>query len=334
MTTGKGVKVTVRDVARAANVSIGTVSRALKGQPGLSAQTRAEVLNTAQALGYQVRRSREGKPRRILFVYSRSITAPASNQFYSHVLHGAENACRQAGVSLSLLSVSAKDDIAQHLRRQEADAVLVMGYLDLHLMHAIRACGSPMALMLDWYSDIPCVNDDGVTGAWLATRHLLDGGARRPALLNGPLLHHAMAQRARGFRKALYERGLPADPSLEEALDLRIDYAQAAREAMGRLLALPEPPDAVFACNDATAISAMGVCVEAGLRIPDDIRFIGYDDIAAAALHRPALSTVRVDKEAIGHRAAMTLIEGRTESTEVLMPVRLVLRESSEARRG
>eukprot|EP01031_Cornospumella_fuschlensis_P019440 gene19440-23824_t len=129
--------VTIRELAEAAGVSIGTVSRALKGQPGLSEQTRAQVLSVAQQMGYDVGKLRTGKPRRMLFLYSRSIGSLANNPFYSYVLHGAEIACREAGVPLSIMSVLAGDDVAGQVRRHEAEALLGAGYFDPEAMEAI-----------------------------------------------------------------------------------------------------------------------------------------------------------------------------------------------------
>jgi len=110
-----GKNVTIRELAQAANVSIGTVSRALKNQPGLSAQTRAEVLRVALELGYDVGKLRTGKPRRILFLYNRALDSLATNQFYSVVLHGAETACREAGVLLGLLRTTSTELVVQTL---------------------------------------------------------------------------------------------------------------------------------------------------------------------------------------------------------------------------
>jgi LacI family repressor for deo operon, udp, cdd, tsx, nupC, and nupG len=328
-----GKNVTIRELAQAAKVSIGTVSRALKNQPGLSAQTRAEVLRVAQAMGYDLGKLRTGKPRRILFLYSRQLDALATNQFYSVVLHGVESACRKAGVSLSLLSVAAGDDIDAQVRRHEAEALVGVGFFDVETMAKMRACELPLVLADHFHAGVRCVNDDNVHGAWLATRHLLEGGAQRPALILGPLAHYSVALRAKGFRRALFEAGRLADPELEVALDMSVPYDEAARQAMRHLLALPQRPDAVFAYNDETALNAMAACHEAGLRVPQDIRFIGYDDIAAAARSKPALSTVRVDKEALGREAAMLLIEGRANAGETLLPVDLVVRESTAVAR-
>jgi DNA-binding LacI/PurR family transcriptional regulator len=321
--------VTIRELAEAAGVSIGTVSRALKGQPGLSEQTRAQVLGVAQQMGYDVGKLRTGKPRRMLFLYNRSIGSLATNPFYSYVLHGAETVCREAGVPLSMMSVLGGEDIAAQVRRHEAEALLGAGYFDPEAMEAIRRCELPLVLVDHFYPGVRCVNDDNQLGAWLATRHLLEGGAKRVAAIFGPLAHHSVSLRAKGFRRALYEAGRLFDPDYEVTLDPSLDYRDAGRDAMRRLLELPEPPDAVFAYNDSTAIFAMEVCHERGLRVPQDIRFIGYDDIEEAAHSKPPLSTVKMDKEALGQVAARALIEGDTAPNDASLPVELVVRQSS-----
>jgi DNA-binding LacI/PurR family transcriptional regulator len=334
--TGKARKrrVTIRELAQAAGVSIGTVSRALKGQPGLSDHTRADVLRVAQELRYDLRHLQTGKPRRILFLYNRSIGSLATNQFYSIVLNGAETACRDAGVLLSLMSVAPGDDVAAQVRRHESDALLAVGYFDSEVVAAMRECELPLVLVDHLVPGVHCVNDDNLHGAWLATRHLLEGGARRIGAIFGPLSHHSVALRAKGFHRALFEAKRLHDPDLEVTLDMALSYTDAGRDAMQRLLALPKRPDAVFAYNDETALNAIDVCTAAGLRVPQDIRFIGYDDIAAASRSKPTLSTVRVDKQALGGEAVRALIEGRVAASDTLLPVELVLRESSVAPAG
>lgn len=323
--------VTIRELAQAAKVSIGTVSRALKGQPGLSAQTRAAVLQVAQDMGYDLSKLRTGKPRRILFMYNRQIDSLATNQFYSLVLQGAETACREADVSLAVLSVAVGDDLASAVRRHEAEALISVGYFDTETVAAMRACDLPLVLADHFQPGVHSINDDNLHGAWVATRHLIEMGARRPAMIVGPMSHHSVALRAKGFRRALFEAGRLADPELEMSMDMSLPYDEAGRDAMHRLLALPQRPDAVFAYNDSTALSAMEVCAEMGLRVPEDMRFVGYDDIAAAARSTPPLSTVRVDKDAMGREAVAAVMEGRAEPGDTLQPVELVVRASSTA---
>jgi DNA-binding LacI/PurR family transcriptional regulator len=185
-----------------------------------------------------------------------------------------------------------------------------------------------------FFAGAHCVNDDNLHGAWLATKHLLDGGAKRPAAIFGPMIHHSVALRAKGFRRALFEAKRLLDPEYEVTLDPALSYTDAGRDAMRRLLALKPRPDAVFAYNDETALNAIHVCLEAGLRVPEDIRFIGYDDIVAASHSKPGLSTVRVDKEALGQLAAKALIDGDTAPCDTLLPVELILRDSSRAGRS
>jgi LacI family transcriptional regulator, repressor for deo operon, udp, cdd, tsx, nupC, and nupG len=321
--------ITIRDVALAAGVSIGTVSRALKAQPGLSDATRENVMRVARDLNYDTSKLRTGKPRRLLFIHGRHHASLAQNPFYSVVLQGVEEVCRDENVSLSLLSVSQGDPVRAWVRRHDPEALLVAGYLEPELLAELRPLDLPLALVDHASADIYCVNDDNLKGAFEATQHLMTQGCQRIAFIGGPMAHHSVGLRARGYRKALFEVGRLADPDLEVWLDPGLPYPDAARAAMRQLLALPQRPDGVFAYNDATALCAMDVCLKAGVSIPHEIAFIGYDDIAAAAVSDPPLSTVRVDKLELGQRAAMQLISGELHQPETLLPVELVLRASS-----
>ena len=196
-------------------------------------------------------------------------------------------------------------------------------------MEAVRRCELPLVLVDHFYPGVRCINDDNQLGAWLATRHLLEEGAQRVAAIFGPPTHYSVSLRAKGFRRALYEAGRLFDPEYEVTLDPVMDYRESGRDAMRRLLALPKPPDAVFAYNDSTAMYAIELCQERGLRVPEDVRFIGYDDIEAAVHCKPPLSTVKMDKEALGTMAAQALIEGDVAPSEASLPVELVVRDSS-----
>lgn len=322
--------VTLRDLAAAAGVSVGTVSRALKNQPGLSAQTRDEILKMAQNLGYDVMRLRAAKPKRILFLLNRSHASLSKNPFYSVVLQGVEEVCREEGVSLSLLSVGTGDPVVAWIRRHEPDALVVAGYFNEDILSEFRACELPIVLTDHFSSDLFSVNDDNIGGAWLATNHLIERGRNRIAMISGPEEHHSVRLRNRGYRKALFDAGRLADPDLEVAVDPSLDHDEASVLAMRRLLDLPKRPDGVFVYNDATALCAMEECKARGIAIPGDIAFVGYDDIAAATSVTPSLSTIRVNKEELGRTAAHRLINGGELSPgEVLLPVELLVRESS-----
>ena len=322
--------VTIRDVAERAGVSIGTVSRAFKGQGGLTETTRQSVLRVASDLGYDTTKLRAAKLRRVTFLVRRQHSALSANPFYSHVLHGVEDACRARGLTLHYSSLGPDENAAEVLRGHAAGALLCVGYFKPALMEQLLALELPLVLVDHFAPDLPGVNSDNLGGAYAATRHLLASGRRRVAFVGGPD-HHSIRERHLGYRRALYDAGVPADPALDVRRD-PLDEEEGATGAMRTLLALPEPPDAVFAFNDATALLAMRTCQAAGLRVPQDIAFVGFDDLDAAAEAHPPLSSVRVDKEALGRRGVELLLERRPmRAGNVTVPVELVVRASSRA---
>lgn len=318
--------VTIQDVARAAGVSIATVSRALKHQGGLSEITREQVMRAAHDLDYDITKLRASKLRRVSFLLHRQHTGLSANPFYSHVLHGVEDECRARGLTLHFSSLAAGDNVAEMVGWHGTDGLLCVGFFEPAVLEQLRALRLPLVLIDHFALGLPSVNSDNFGGAHWATTHLLQTGRRRVAFLGGPD-HHSIRGRWLGYRQALYDAGMPADP----ALDVRrepLDSEEGAAGAMRSLLALTEPPDAVFAYNDTSAILAMQVCQEAGLTVPDTVAFVGFDDLDAAALTYPPLTTVRVDKEALGTRGVQLLLE-RSGPDQVEIPVELMVRASS-----
>jgi LacI family transcriptional regulator, repressor for deo operon, udp, cdd, tsx, nupC, and nupG len=316
--------VTIRHVADRAGVSIGTVSRALKNQPGLTEDTRQQVLRAALELGYDTSNLRAAKLKRISFLTSR-LPDLAVNPFYSPVLHGVEDACRDEEIVLSYTSLRPGDRAAEIVRRHEADGLICAGYFESKLLERIAGLGLPVVLIDHHAGDFPAVNMDNFNGAYRAVRHLIEIGRSRIAFIGGPS-HHSIQQRQRGFRQALFDAGIPADPALEVASDIwTVDSVQ---RITAQWLELPVPPDAIFAFNDVSALRAMKFCLEHGLRVPEDISIMGFDDIESASHSRPALSTVRVDKELLG-RKGVELLGRRSADEQVTVDVELIVRESS-----
>lgn len=323
------MSVTIRDIAEAAGVSIGTVSRALKNQRGLSDETRRAVRRIARELGYDAARLRSAKAQRLVFLLHRQHSSFATNPFFSYVLHGVEEACRDFGVAPTLLTTGPADPVRDQLRLHEPDVVLAAGYFEAEVLALIAGLELPMALVDFWMPGQPTVNPDNVQGGFLATRHLLDIGRRRIAYIAGSLAHFSIRERNHGYRRALYEAGVLADPDLEVVALPGLDPELGAAQAMRQLLRLRQPPDAVFACNDMAALAALQVCQEAGLRVPQDVAVVGFDDIAAAAGASPSLSTLRVDKEALGRAGVELLMRGHEMPQQMVLPVELVVRASS-----
>ncbi|MFC5546897.1 LacI family DNA-binding transcriptional regulator [Massilia aerilata] len=319
--------VTIRDLARAANCSIGTVSRALKNQPGLGEPTRARILSTARELGYDFGRLRLGAIRRIAFLLHQQHKTLSSSPFYSPVLQGAEQACRRAGVALSFYVVNPAEPVAELLRAQQPDAILCAGYFEPELVAVLRDSGKPLVLVDMHLPGFSSINPDHHLGGYLATRHLIRTGRRRIAMISGSLAHFSIHQRARGYRKALFDARMLADPELEVHIPASGDPAEGVVAATRRLLALNPRPDALFCYNDSTALTAMQTCLDAGLKVPSDIAIVGFDDISAAAQAIPPLSSIAIDKEALGAAGVELLLEKQT--AESTLPVQLIVRESS-----
>src|SRR5471030_2845346 len=199
---------TVRDIARAAGVSTGTVSRALKNETGLTETTRQSVLATARRLGYDFGKLRAKRIRR-----------------------------------LSFLAAGPADGLPDQVRMHAPDGIVCAGFFEPELLSALRATGKPLVLIDMKLRGYSSVNPDNLAGGQLATRHLIALGRHRIALIAGPLGHYSIRERARGYRQALFDAGMLADPALEAHLPDGADLDAGAREAMQSLLELPERPD-------------------------------------------------------------------------------------------
>jgi LacI family transcriptional regulator len=227
-------------------------------------------------------------------------------------------------------------DFLDRCRRHRISGVVMMG--------GVRSYPEIQQLVR---SEVPCVAVDvdlvgtrtgyvtsaSRAGAADAVRHLHEMGRNRIAHITGMTYTFTGRDRLKGYREAIEELGLP-----ERSEYVQIgDYSEeSGRFAAQRLLALEERPDAIFAAGDLMAIGAMDAIREAGLRVPDDIALVGFDDIPLAAMVSPSITTVRQDKAALGTAAAEAMLklidDPAAESPQVVVPVELIVRESSGAR--
>jgi DNA-binding LacI/PurR family transcriptional regulator len=322
--------VTLRNLAEATGLSIGTVSRALKNQAGMTDATRNKVREAALRLGYDFAQLKKGRIRRIAFLLHSQHNTLASSPFFSPVLHGAEEACRREGIALSFIAVGPAEPVLGQIRLHQPDAIVCAGFFEPEVLAALQQVGRPIVLVDMHRRGFTSVNPDNVRGGYLATQHLLRCGRKRIAMLSGSLAHYSIQQRNRGFRQALFDARVHADPDLEVIVPTMGDTEDGVVEAMRSLLALPKRPDAVFCYNDSTALVAMKYCLNEGLKVPHDIAIVGFDDIGAAAAAIPPLSTIRVDKEALGRAGVELLLQAAEEGqSQITMPVEMIVRESS-----
>ena len=314
-------RVTMTDVARAAGCSQATVSFVLNRAPGvkISADTRARVIEAARALGYaapsfahvdgQAPERTPGRTppahRTLGFLVDQLATSPEAVV----AIEGARQATWPAGdvvlVAQTMNSPEMEEKTARALVAHGADALIYMTIFTrrVDLSPAIRGLGVPVALLNCYGADdrIPAVVPAEVAGGQSATRHLLEHGHRRIGHITGEPWMEAARDRLRGYRKALAGAGIAFDPALVVEGNWSASTGYAGTRA---LLALPDPPSAIFCQNDRMAIGAYEALKEAGLRIPEDVSVVGYDDEEIARHLHPQLTTVILPHRAMGAWAA------------------------------
>ncbi|WP_333497632.1 LacI family DNA-binding transcriptional regulator [Kluyvera sp. CHPC 1.2972] len=322
--------VRIRDIAAACGVSPGAVSRALKGQPGLREETRQRIIAAAEQQGYDFGRLRSEKIKRVLFLLHRQHNISRALPFYSPLFLGLESACREQSIALSFLSVGPGDAVAEQVMLHQPDALICAGFFEPELLAVLEQLKLPLVLVDLWSPGLPCVNPDNLQGGYLATQHLLEQGRTRIAFLASTLGHYSIRQREKGYRQALYDAKLLMPPEYEAIALPQLDTEQSLLRAINELFDLAEPPDALFAYNDATALLVLQVCAERGLRVPEDVAVVGFDDIEPAAWSQPPLTTLAVDKQQLAQEALDILLSEQMEAN-LMLPVELVVRRSSGA---
>ena len=333
---------TMKRIAGELGVSITTVSKVLNNQPDISDATRTRVLAKVEELGYQ--RNAVARSLSLRRTHTLGIVIPdLMHSFFVEVIAGVEPVASAGGYGLLLCS-SGEDANKERaelemLRGRQVDGVVVAsanasGNTDVLLQLSRQGTGLVM-IDRDDHPSVKChrvLTDDEQVGV-LATVHLLEAGRRAIAHICGPPIVHAK-RREKGWREALKARGIkPSDDWVVRGGFMESD----GYRAMKRLLAVRPKIDAVFAANDPAAIGAMKAIWEAGLRVPDDLAVVGVGDIALSDLLRVPLTTVGWSRRDQGRHAAELLLktlEGGGDRLErVIMPPRLIVRESSGTRR-
>lgn len=338
-------QVTSRDVAKLAGVSRTTVSFVLNNVPGvkISEETRQRVLEAARRLDYYptaaARSLASGRTRRIGLVLGEGQKRLSADAFLPTFLQGVTASVRRREYLLVLQmaeDVPTYEAYARLIREQQVDGLILSGpRSDDPLVPQLVAEAFPLILhgRLNGCS-APYVDVDNQAGAYQATGHLLSLGHRRIGFIsNAPLAYSGAQERFMGYRQALAEHNIPVDPDLVRIAAFLPD---TGRRAMEELLSLPQPPTAVFAASDVVALGAMSASHAVGLRIPDDMAVVGFDDIFLAGHARPPLTTIRVPAYGLGWTAAevlIALIEGDEEVSSVTLETELVIRESCGAQK-
>lgn len=330
-------RVTIRDVAREAGVSVNTVSRALAGKPDVSPQTRAKVLEVAKRLGYRPNKLARGLRSNKTFTLGVIVTDIA-NPFFAELVKGVEETARKNGYSILLEDTSEdpkkEEKAIQVMIGERVDGLLITPVQSSRkAVEEVLESGFPIVLMGRYFSDLeaPYVVTDDVRGAIIAVEHLIDLGHREIAHVAGPLHISSAMDRLCGYLQALEKHGIAVreDYILKGAVTLEDGY-RAGKE----LLRLRPLPSAVFAYSDFVAIGIMQAILEEGLRIPTDVSLVGYDDILFSAYTKVPLTTVRIPKRTLGSEAVKMLLKklagkATAASQTKRLGVELVVRDST-----
>lgn len=337
--------VTIYDVAERAGVGIATVSRVLNTSPRVREATRQRVLAAIEELNYYpgaaARTLLSGRTRTIGFILCQSPNRIFADAFLPEVLRGVGDAVQENGFRVlvhSVEDVSAPQAYIRLVREKHTDGIILSGpRSDDQQLPRLKAEGFPVVLLGQLPgSDIPFVDVDNVGAARQAVNHLLGLGHQRIAMItNAPLSYTASRDRLAGYWQALELAGLTDDERLVRHGDFT---AASGARAMTELLALSPLPTAVFVASDVVACGVLQVVKQRGLRAPDDIALVGFDDIPLARYLDPPLTTVRLPAYGLGRTASeqlICLLEGeKVTERQVLLEAELVVRESCGAALG
>lgn len=344
-----GAGMTLEAIAKLAGVSRSTVSRVVNDDPKVHAATRERVCQLIKEHSFHPNTAARALVRRrsqiIGLVIPQTLTTVFSDPYFPSLVQGIAAACEERGyyLMLSLMIRQTDDTFSRLIRAGHMDGLIVASALtEDDFVTRLLADHFPFVLIgrAPERTDITTVDADNVRGASMAAQYLARLGYARIATITGPLSMVAAIDRREGFLLGLRTLGI----------DVPAEYAQegdwselSGIQAMERLLRLALPPQAVFAANDTMAIGALKAIRAAGLRTPEDVALVGFDDIPLASAVEPALTTIRQPIDRLGYLAASMLIDTLQippatdfpiTAQRIVLPTELVVRAScGQARR-
>ncbi len=326
------------DIARLAGVSASTVSRALNGSSLISVETRTRVEELARSLNYTVhtaaRNLRSGSNRTIAVIipYETPVRQHISDPFFLSLLGSLADSLTDRGYDMLLSRTNADRllETSQLVESGRAAGIILIGQWHHHdRLNELAVRGIPLSvwgalLPRQLYCTVAC---DNVKGGELATQHLLERGCRQIAFF-GDIDLPELAQRYQGYLHAHRLLGVTAPAGLVVKVPF---VAEGIRESIERLLNHGQHFDAVFACSDLLAITTIGVLQKRGLRVPEDVAVVGYDDVALSIYFPISLSTVRQPLEQAGQELVNSLLQqiAGSHPQPVVLQAQLIIRESS-----
>ncbi|MFY1027872.1 transcriptional repressor PurR [Actinobacillus seminis] len=331
---------TIKDVAKMAGVSTTTVSHVINKTRFVATETENVVLQAIKVLNYSpsaVARSLKVNTTKSIGM----IVTTSETPYFAEIIHAVEEHCYRQGYSLFLCNTQNNPEkIRNHLdmlAKKRVDGILVMcaEYMQDSLDLLADFSSIPMVVM-DWgpnnpYTDL--IQDHSFDGGYLATKYLIENGHKDIGIIAGELFKTTAKNRYDGFVKAMQEANLTINPDwiMEGFFEPEDGY-----ECMNKILAQEKLPTAVFCCNDVMALGAISAIGEKGLRVPEDISIIGYDNIHSSRFYSPPLTTVHQSKARLGMQALSLLFERiskkNSEHRVIELYPELVIRKSVKKR--
>lgn len=304
-------RVTLSEVADEAGVSLSTISKVLNGRPDVAAGTRARVEKLLESNGYRRRGNERSQSTLIELVFHELESAWAME-----IIRGVENIARANDMSVVLTESGSRhapgpEWIAGVMRRRPVGVVLVFSDLEAAHKEQLRSRDIPFVI-IDPAGDpspgVPSVGSANWAGGLAATRHLIELGHRRIAMITGPEDMMCSLARLDGFRSAMNSAGLVVDPELVRFGDFHVD---GGRSIATELLQRPDRPTAIFAGSDLQALGVLDAARALSLRVPDDLSIVGYDDVPLAQWSSPSLTTVHQPLQKMAEEASRLLLRLR-----------------------
>lgn len=302
---------TMKDIARIAKVSTSTVSHVINNTRYVSDEIREKIMKIVNELNYTpsaVARSLKVKETKTLGM----LVTATSNPFFAEVVSGVEQYCNQHHYNLIISSIDGNEQRLQQniqtLIQKQVDGLLLMYSDTRHAMVEQLNLNLPIVVMDWWPTELNAdkIYENSEFGAYLATKTLIEQGHKNIAIITGKLDKSLAHNRLLGYQKALQDAHLPINP--DWIIESHFDF-EGGVEGMKKLLQITPRPTAVFACSDTIAVGVYQVAWQQGLRIPQDISVIGYDNIMLAQYLTPPLTTIHQPKAELGKLAVETLLE-------------------------
>lgn len=335
-------RLTLEEIGKLAGVSRATVSRVVNNYPHIRPEVRQRVQKVIAETGYQpnfaARSLASNRSRVIGLIIPTVLQAAFTDPYYPHLVRGISSACNQNDYTVSLFLFQSQQEERQMIKRIIGNGlsdglILTTDHNNSPLIALLKDHQLPFVLIGrpsdEQANGVSYVDVDNIGGGYAATAHLIQLGRRRIAQI---ATNHNTAgiDRSAGYRRALDECGYPIDESLISYADFTEEGGYATMTHL-----LTQRPDAVFAQSDAIAIGAMKAIREAGLRVPDDIAVVSFDDVPLAERAEPPLTTVRQPIHENGALAIETLVDlienAPADARQTVLPVELVIRASCGA---